>query len=206
MSNQLRMAESNTTRDRIVNAARELFYEHGFAGASLADILKKAEANSGSLYHFFKSKEELLIAVLELYKDMMQPVLLEPLWKDVTDPIERVWALLGGYRQFLIMTDYTYGCPIGNLALEVGNHLPSARQKIFENFENWRLAVRQCLEDAGARLPGDVDRDKLATFVLTTMEGGVMQARTAKSIEPFDSSVEMLKDYFARLMKAPDRA
>lgn len=206
MSDQLRMSESNTTRDRIVNAARELFYEHGFAGASLADILKKAEANSGSLYHFFKSKEELLIAVLELYKAMMQPVLLEPLWKDVTDPIERVWALLGGYRQFLIMTDYTYGCPIGNLALEVGNHLASARQKIFENFENWRLAVRQCLEDAGARLPGDVDRDKLATFVLTTMEGGVMQARTAKSIEPFDSSVEMLKDYFARLMKAPDRA
>ncbi|MEK6644275.1 MAG: TetR family transcriptional regulator C-terminal domain-containing protein [Planctomycetota bacterium] len=197
------MSKASTTRDRIVNAARELFYDHGYSEASLADILKKAEANSGSLYHFFKSKEELLLAVLELYKAMMQPVLLEPLWKDISDPIDRVWALLGGYRQFLIMTDYTYGCPIGNLALELGNRLPAARQKLHENFENWRLAVKQCLDDARDRLPSDVDRDKLATFVLTTMEGGVMQARTAKSIEPFDSSVEMLKDYFTRLMKTP---
>jgi AcrR family transcriptional regulator len=193
--------ETSSTRDRIVTAARELFYERGYSAASLADILKKAEANSGSLYYFFKSKEELLIAVLEQYKVMMRPVLLEPIWKDVSDPIERVWALLGGYRQFLIMTDFAYGCPIGNLALEVGNQLATARKKIHENFENWRLAVRTCLEAAGDRLPPDLDRDKLATFVLTVMEGGVMQARTARCIDPFDASVDMLKDYFRRLFQ-----
>jgi hypothetical protein len=76
---------------------------------------------------------------------------------------------------------------------------PAARVRLHENFEGWRLAVRKCLEDAGAALPKGVDRDKLATFILTVMEGGVMQARTARSIEPFDASVEMLRDYVDRL-------
>lgn len=193
------VAEIASTRDRIVTAARELFYERGYAESALADILKKADANSGSLYHFFKSKEELLIAVLEQYKTMLQPVLLEPIWKNISDPIERVWALLNGYRQFLTMTDYTYGCPIGNLALEVVNLHSAAREKIHENFEGWRVAVRNCLDGAARRLPADVDRDKLATFILTVMEGGVMQARTARNIEPFDASVAMLRDYFDRM-------
>jgi len=194
------MAESKDTRDRIVTAARELFYERGYAETSLADILKKAEANSGSLYYFFKSKEELLLAVLDRYKEALWTELLGPTWKGVSDPLERIWALLNGYRQFLIMTEYTYGCPIGNLALEVVNRYPAARQKIYENFEGWRLAVRKCLEDAGARLPVDIDRDKLATFVLTVMEGGVMQARSAHSIDPFDASLFMLRDYVNRLI------
>jgi AcrR family transcriptional regulator len=195
------MAETNPTRERIVTAARELFHERGYAETPLADILKKAEANSGSLYYFFKSKEELLIAVLEQYKAIMKPMLLDPIWKEVSDPIGRIWALMDGYRSFLIKSDYSFGCPIGNLALEVGNQLSAARVKIQENFEGWRLAVRTCLDEAADALPRGIDRDKLATFILTVMEGGVMQARTARSIDPFDNSISMLRDYFDRLTK-----
>ena len=192
--------EQPPTRDRVVTAARELFHAQGYAQTSLAEILQKAGANSGSLYYFFKTKEELLIAVLEQYKAIMKPVLLDPLWKDISDPIERVWALLGGYRRFLIASGFAYGCPIGNLALEVGNQLPAAREKMRECFEGWRRAVRTCLEEVSDRIASDVDRDKLATFVLTVMEGGVMQARTAREVAPFDDSVDMLKNYFQRIM------
>src|SRR3989442_829436 len=108
----------SSTRQRVIAAARELFHEHGYSQTSLAEILQKAAANSGSLYYFFKSKEELLVAVLEQYREIMQPVLLDPVWHDVTDPIERIWALLGGYRRLLISSKFAYGCPIGNLALE----------------------------------------------------------------------------------------
>ncbi|MEO8881495.1 MAG: helix-turn-helix domain-containing protein, partial [Gemmatimonadaceae bacterium] len=48
------------TRDRLVNSARFLFWERGFAGTSMADLLAHAEVNSGSFYHFFESKEALL--------------------------------------------------------------------------------------------------------------------------------------------------
>ena len=86
------------------------------------------------------------------------------------------------------------------VALRLGKELGSAVIPFAENFEGWRLAVRDLLDDAADRFPHDVDRNRLATFILTTMEGAVMQARAYESLEPFDSSVAMLRDYFDRLL------
>ena len=191
--------ESAPTRERLVEAARELFYLQGFAGTSVADILEKAEVNSGSLYYFFKTKEDLLVAVLDRYIELLQPIVIAPIFSKETDPIKRVFALLDGYRQGLLMTGCRQGCPIGNLALEMSEKSDAVRERIVLNFQNWRDTVRQSLIDAGDRLPPDVDRENLATFVLTVMEGGVMLARARRSVEPFDASVAVLKDYFDRL-------
>lgn len=194
------------TRDRIIEAARELFYSQGYHATGLAQILKEAEVNSGSLYHFFASKEELLLAVLDRYKEMLWPVLLEPAWDGIDDPVGRIFALLERYRQGLLMTDFTRSCPIGNLALELTEFHPDAQRRVAENFEGWRIAVRGCLEAAADRLPPGVDLDRLATFILTTMEGAVMQSRAYRSIEPFDASVAALRDYFDRLLVNADPA
>ena len=188
------------TREKIVEAARELFYSQGYHATGLAQILKEAGVHSGSLYHFFASKEELLLAVLEQYREMLWPVLLDPVFEGEPDPIERIFALLDRYRQGLEMTDCTRSCPIGNLALELNEFHPDAVTRIAENFEGWRLAIRGCLEAAAARLPGDADLDALSTFVLTTMEGAIMQSRSYRSLGPYEASVRMLRDYFDRLL------
>lgn len=193
--------EEAGTRERIVDAARELFYENGYEATGLAQIRKRAGVNSGSLYYFFPSKEDLLVAVLEQYKQLMWPVVMEPVFSRLTDPIERIFAVLDGYRQMLHATACTTGCPIGNLALEMSQRSEAARKVIGENFDNWREVIKRCLDEAADRFPPDVDRDQLATFVLTVMEGGVMQARTHQRIEPFEASVAMLKDYVDRLVR-----
>jgi len=190
---------SPSTRDKLIEVARELIYLQGYEATSVAEILEKADVNSGSLYHYFKSKEELLLAVLETYKDMLWPVLLEPIFSKVTDPVERIFALLDGYRHGLEYTAGTAGCPLGNLALELSDH-PRVREKIAENFDGWCKAIQKCLDEASDRFPPDLDRAKLSRFVLTVMEGGVMQARAHGTIEPFDACVEQLRDYFDRLM------
>lgn len=199
---EFEMAERSRpeTRERLVQVARELFWRQGYDATGVAQILKEAGVNSGSLYHYFGSKEELLLAVLDWYKGALWPVLLEPIFSQVEDPVERVFALLGGYRQGLIATACRVGCPIGVLALEVADRLPAAREKIAENFEGWRLAVRGCLEAARGRFPPNTDLDALATFVLTTMEGAMMQSQAHRRLEPFDASVRMLRDYFDRLV------
>jgi TetR/AcrR family transcriptional repressor of nem operon len=68
-----------------------------------------------------------------------------------------------------------------------------------DNFDGWTAAVESCLKDAGERLPAELDRGSLAQFVLTLMEGGVMQARAHRSLAPFDASVEHLRNYFRLL-------
>ncbi|MCH7840291.1 MAG: TetR/AcrR family transcriptional regulator [Planctomycetes bacterium] len=189
------------TRQRLVEAARELFLAKGYEAASVADVLARAEVNSGSLYYFFKTKEQLLLAVLDEYVDLLEPMILRPVFERVSDPLDRVFAVLAGYRQMLVMSDCRVGCPIGNLALEMSEKSEVVREKIALNFANWRRAIRECLFDARDRLPPDLDRHKLAAFILTIMEGGVMQARVHRSLEPFDASVAMLKDYMDRLVE-----
>jgi AcrR family transcriptional regulator len=59
----------------------QLFGEKGYESTSVADILKAAGANSGSLYHFFPTKQDLLLEVLRRYRDGIGPMLLAPAWE-----------------------------------------------------------------------------------------------------------------------------
>jgi TetR/AcrR family transcriptional repressor of nem operon len=72
------MPKVSDTRDRLINSARFLFWERGFAGTSMADLLAHAEVNSGSFYHFFESKEALLREVLSEYLRALRPVVIDP--------------------------------------------------------------------------------------------------------------------------------
>jgi AcrR family transcriptional regulator len=189
----------DSTRDRLVFTAMRLFAEKGYGSTSIADILKEAGANSGSLYHFFPTKQDLLVAVLDMYRLGIEPMLLAPAWEGVDDPIERVFALLGRYRQMLVDTACLYGCPIGSLALELHEPDPPIRELLAVNFDGWTRHVGACFEAARDRLPAEIDVQKLAVLTLTVMEGGVMQARTHRSLETYDAGVEMLRDYIDRL-------
>lgn len=187
------------TRERLLDAAMQLFWEKGYNSTSIADVLGWAQANAGSLYHFFPTKQDLLVAVLTRFRDGIYPMLLEPAWEGVDDPLERIFALLARYRQALVDTDCFYGCPIGSLALELHEPDPPVRELLAANFSAWTAAVEGCLDAAADRLAPDVDRHALAQFILTTMEGAVMQARTHRTLEPYDACVGQLRRYISTL-------
>src|SRR6185436_12088657 len=128
-------------------------------------------------------------AVLEKYQVLLEPRVLKPAYDRVEDPIDRLFAVLEGYRLLLEATRFELGCPIGNLALEVSNSQPAARRLIIENFNAWRDAIRRLIEEAADRLPRDVEPAGLAMHVLATMEGSVMLARAYRSFEPFDQAI-----------------
>ena len=190
------------TKDKIVYAAMLLFAQKGYASTSVSDILQAAGVNAGSLYYFFPGKQDVLLAVLDAYLHGIHPMLLQPAWKGVTDPIERVFALLDRYRSHLETTECTYGCPIGSIALELHEPDPAVRKLLAANFAGWVNAIEQCFIEAGDRLPKSVDRRALAIFALTTMEGGVMVSRTDRTLDAFDDAVRMLRDYVNRLQSA----
>jgi TetR/AcrR family transcriptional regulator, transcriptional repressor for nem operon len=187
------------TRERLLSTALRLFWEKGYNSTSVADILREAEANSGSLYHYFPTKQDVLVGVLEQYRDGIEPMLLQPVWDGVEDPIEKVFALLQGYRRLLLESDFRLGCPIGNIALEIAEPDPVVRARLVENFEGWVAAVKDCFDEAGHRFPPGTDTLHLARFCLVSMEGGVMVARSYRDIGPFDEMVATLRDYLERM-------
>ena len=190
-----------TTRDQVLDVAERLAQTRGFNGFSYADIAAELKVTKASLHYHFPSKTDLLAAVLDLYREGIGPMLLEPAWAGVEDPIEKVFALLARYRKSLADTDCFYGCPIGSLALELHEPDPAVRERLAKNFEAWIEAVAHCLLEAKSRLPADQNLRELAQFVLTTMEGGVMQARTFRDINYFDAAVRQLRQYFKGLVK-----
>jgi TetR/AcrR family transcriptional repressor of nem operon len=187
------------TRQRIVEAAMELFWLKGYGSTSIADILSRSQVNSGSLYYFFPGKQDVLVAVLEAYRDGIGPMLLEPAWSGVDDPVDRLFALLGNYRRALVETDCTYGCPIGSLALELHEPDPPVRALLAANFTAWVDAVEGCLSAAPERFPTGTDLRALAELALNVMEGGVMQARTFRDVTHFDRAVAQLRTHLYAL-------
>jgi TetR/AcrR family transcriptional regulator, transcriptional repressor for nem operon len=184
-----------------VEAALYLFWLRGYAATGIAEILQRAKANAGSFYYCFKTKEELLLAVLlERYIQTLVPVVVEPVLYHVQDPVERVFGILEFYRKNLLATGCTYGCPIGRLELEIPEEQFRVHKCLADNLDGWTAAAEKCLEDARARLPKGANMKTLSKFVLTVKEGGVMQSRAHRAIEPFDASVEHLHEYFRLLM------
>jgi TetR/AcrR family transcriptional repressor of nem operon len=193
---------TSDTRARIVEAARFLFWEKGYSATGLSELLARAGANSGSFYHFFDSKDEVLRTVLETYRDLLEPLVVGPAFAGRAKPIERIFALLDGYRERLVTTDCQYGCPIGRLALELDPENTPAHALIAQNFTAWRQAVEACVRDAGIADAADV-----AAFVLTVMEGAVMQSRAYRSIDPYDACVRQLRIHLTALAPAkPNKA
>jgi AcrR family transcriptional regulator len=191
------------TRDRLIHSARYLFWDRGYAGTSMADLLAHADVNSGSFYHFFESKEALLREVLTGYLDALRPMVVDPAFATTDEPVERIFAILAGYRDRILQTECRYGCPLGRLALEIDPENRPAHKLIAENFQGWITAVRECLDQLKPRLPKNTDLDALATYVLAVMEGGVMISRSYGSVEPFDRAVKQLRQHFQLLLTPP---
>lgn len=187
---------SNPTAQKLVNTAADLFWRQGYEATGLAEIYDTAGVNSGSFYYFFKKKENLLLAVLDHHLEVMHQRIFGPVRRSSLPPIGKVFAVLGFYRDFLKETDFAVGCPIGNLALELSGSSDRVRNRLSQIFDAWTAEIRGFLVEASSDLPRGTDIDALARFVLTVMEGGVMQARTARSLKPFDDSVDSLRNYF----------
>ncbi|HZR27669.1 MAG TPA: TetR/AcrR family transcriptional regulator [Terriglobales bacterium] len=194
------MSKALNTRDRLIDSARYLFWERGFAGTSMADLLAHAGVNSGSFYHFFESKEALLRAVLEGYLGALRPMVVDPAFAETEEPVGRIFAILAGYRGRILQTECKYGCPLGRLALEIDPENRPAHKLIAENFQGWIAAIRECVEQIKHRLPKNTDLDALSTYVLAVMEGGVMLSRSYGSVEPFDRAVKQLQEHFHLLL------
>lgn len=198
------MKPGDDTREKLVQAAMELFAFQGYATTGLAQIARKAKVLPGSLYYFFPTKEDLLHATLQRRVELLQAEVLDPIWARISDPIERVFGLLQGYRQMLELTDFQHGCPIGNLVIEVGNTHPNARRLLVRNFDNWLDAIEACFRAAQDRLPSDQVPRQLAVYVLVTMEGAVMLARAYHNFEAYDAALVQLRDHVERLLAAAD--
>ena len=157
--------QTNTTKDHIIDAADRLFYEQGFEQTSFADIATAVGIARGNFYYHFKTKDEILDAVIE--KRLMDRREMLDLWDaDGATPEARIRSFI----RILIVNQskiMLYGCPIGTLSTELAklNH-PAQGQAtaLFALFRDW-------LKRQFALMGRTADADILAMQLLSRSQG-----------------------------------
>lgn len=132
------MGKGDLNRQCIIRAADDLFYRQGFDHTSFTDIAEAADIPRGNFYYYFKSKDDLLAAVIQYRHEGIRTMLQE--WNEqIPAPCDR----LRRYAQMLLnsQTDIEqYGCPVGSLCTELAKlrhlHQENAND-MFEVFRNW---------------------------------------------------------------------
>src|SRR6476469_3281935 len=103
-------------RERLVAAARELVHRRGVATTTLADIAHAADVPVGNVYYYFKTKDDLVRAVIDAQVEQAEAMLTA--LETVPEPGERLKALVRSWEQMREVVA-RYGCPFGTLATEL---------------------------------------------------------------------------------------
>lgn len=177
------MTSTSDTYQRILDSAKELIYAKSYADVGVAAICDKAEVQKGSFYHFFASKQDLTLAVIDRYYLEFKDRVLDHAFSPSLPPIARfkkaIELLIEGQTHIYSQTGQVYGCPFGNLALEVATQDEPIRQKLEQQFYRLQMLMRTSLEEA-VQLGeiNNIDIDKTAAAILAFIEGALLMAKT----------------------------
>jgi TetR/AcrR family transcriptional repressor of nem operon len=196
---------AHDTKDRIVAAAARLFLERGFDGTSVASVLAASGVNSGSLYHFFDSKEDVAVAVMEQAVARLVDRLLDPAEASNADPLRRLHGLLRLQLAALEGEGGGEGAVVALLAAEVGERSERIRTAGARYHHVLAERVQRWLDEAGPRLPSFLDRSGMADFVATVMAGGVARSLGAGAPNPMVTAVDQGEQYLVLLEDAARR-
>jgi TetR/AcrR family transcriptional repressor of nem operon len=170
------VGRQSDARERLIDAAGELWHTRSYADVGVSEICDHAGVQKGSFYHFFPSKQDLALAVIDerwrlLGIGEMAPILTGPL-----PPLERLTLFLErGLEEQLRLKESagaTVGCCFGNLVVELATVDDVLRERLAELFDDWAALLKTTLDDAVAAgdLP-EIDTAQAARALLAFIEG-----------------------------------
>ncbi len=171
-------------------ATTELFRRQGYSATSLSQIVEASSATTGSIYHFFPGgKDELTAEVLRVsgagYGDLVESVV-----RSALDPAVGIGDAFAAAAALMQESDFIDPCPIGTIAREVASTNEPLRLVAAEVMNGWVRRLAAILTDANVS-QGDAER--LASLVVTTIEGGFVMARTLRDVAPFLTAGEVVQ-------------
>jgi TetR/AcrR family transcriptional repressor of nem operon len=171
----------------LIESASELWHSRSYADVGVNEICEHAGARKGSFYHFFASKQDLGLAVIDCFWSRAKARLLEPTL-DSAQPLERFLRLVDGeyevQRSLKDSSGTMFGCPFGNLAVEMSTQDEALRQRLTELFYELAGYFERILDDAVAagEIPAQ-DTRATAIAIEAYIEGMLLFAKTANDPE-----------------------
>ncbi len=182
------MVPNNDTRQRILDSAQDLIYSRSYADVGVAAICDAAKVKKGSFYHFFPSKQNLTLAVLDESLLFFKRQIIDKALAQDIPPMQRFHRFVDAaylfQKQMVEQTGQTLGCPFGNLALELSTQDEPIRLKIESIFKHIESRFKSTLDEAKQLGEiGNVDTQATAIGILAYMEGVLLMAKNRNDPE-----------------------
>ena len=192
------MGQRNT-HDRIVATADDLFYRQGFDHTSFADIASAVGISRGNFYHHFKTKDEILNAVID--KRLSERAIMMECWQaEAADPLDRIERFID---ILLVNGDKIrqHGCPIGTLTSELAKLNHAAKPQAVLLFSLFRTWLARQFEGLGR----SEDADRLALELLSRSQGAATLYNAFHDRDFLNREVAAMKNWL-RTVAAKSRA
>jgi AcrR family transcriptional regulator len=184
-------------RERLLNGARRLLAEKGYAGMELRDVAERGEAPRGSIYHHFPGgKSQLAIEAAELEGREIRAAIEASLEERGLAATLTMFGEM--FRRRVEDKPERLGCPVAAAALARPED-PALAAAATAAFQSWEGPIAAALRDEGV---GREDAENFAGLVVSTIEGALIRARAAGDGAPLDSAVSGLRQALGRCSPA----
>ncbi|KMY51189.1 TetR/AcrR family transcriptional regulator [Peribacillus loiseleuriae] len=189
-------------KQEIITITRGIIHSKGYQATSISDILKAASIGKGQFYHYFSSKYDLGLAVVENLVQDLDQQLIDEIFHSKEEAKTRLNKMLDWNLASYMETKSKLGCAIGNLAIEMSEHDETFRVKIKEFFDKWISEVTDALTEMVKQnqLDPTTDCKKNAQAIVAMIEGGILLMKNQQDIEILVHVMDIIrKQYDLRL-------
>lgn len=181
-------------RQKLLDIGMQVVHQHGFAGASVRDIVQAAGVPQGSFTNHFASKEVFGLEVIDLYFENSCETMRQTLRNDELPPLQRLRAYIDAGKNRLNKDGMRNGCLFGNFTAEATDTSESIRLRLIEVFAEVQASFAYCLRAAvkAGEISPSLDCDELAGFIVSSLQGAILLAKAQRSPVPVERFKEIL--------------
>lgn len=195
--------KAQKTRERILEAAARLFYQHGYNATGVEKVIKEAGVNKGNFYYYFKSKEELGVETLRWQQRNFAGQFQSNVPLDDESPLQRLFDSLEGVKQ--IVSSGNAECPIrgcyyANFSLELSTASAPIRRELVRAFDRLRNYFADLIAKAQAagELGMHLDPQVAAGMIFSLFEGAIIVSKAEQNTREIDNALAFVRDYLGR--------
>jgi len=173
----------NQSRESLLAVGQELFINSSFNSVGLNDILRKADIPKGSFYHYFESKEDFGLQVVEQYARQGLEELNQILADETLSKYEQLKAFFSAHIEYFDDVEFCQGCLMANLSQELADVNEKLRSKINELSQLMVNRIAESLEemDTAELNLGDLSADEAAQVLMNSWQGAIMKMKLEKN-------------------------
>ena len=185
-------------KQEIISIAKNIIHCKGYQATSISDILHAANIGKGQFYHYFSSKYDLGLAVMENLIEEWDHQLILNILQSSEDPKLKINKMLYWILTYHAGKEEKSGCPIGNLTIEMSEHDETFRLKLDHFFKRWIGSIETVLEEMVKQnqLHSTVDIRKSAEAIVAMIEGGILLMKSQQDISILMNVIDVIRQQF----------